>query len=718
MSKLILFFKKMQVSKSKMILRSSIIGFLFLFFLSFKFINYINNTNYFNQISITAIEKNGQLNSNVIVYGVTPTNKTIILDSDGSTTIWDNTFGLFHSFHIQSKTQNLDSIAYFKIIITNKTNKYSSNQINDLNSIKDKEIQIKDSAFLNFSNTEKLFAVSIRLFKSIFQTYFLYIILFLVLFFTIFVRKKPNIILLKVLISLIVLSFILIKGGLIHTDTKSYLEFGMQRPLIYPIFLYFFDTIWSSHLPIIMACGLFGLISAHLLSKKINSVFLTPKLAEVVFFLILLLPYVFNEYLVANFLIAESISYPLFLMFVYYLIRVLESNYQKSTIIKLFIFSNLLILTRGQFVIIYPALIILGIYPLIFKTKTKFFFIISIVITFLLSNTIDSTYHLAIHGKFEKTNFGGFMLSGNALYSSLPSDSSLFENAEKEIFINISKNIDENKLRHTFVSQESDLFRFFHFFESFDDIIWRKGVGPGFDKYIESIEKTSQNHNSYFDTIQSIHSIIKTINKDKTNDFYALYLIFENKINSEIKKEYFKIFKRPTTKDYLSSDESFYFKTLKIKNLNSYIEPDKFNDEQFNWNNRNKILLKISLKLIAFNFTKSFNTAYLNLKEGYYNPKMGHLEYLICIILSILFLILFLRKKNKYVLIPLIIIVIHLTNLTLISYTALMLGRYIFYTKYVLITILIAFLISVICPLKCFAVFKESDKWKQAPPQQ
>lgn len=437
MSKLILFFKKMQVSKSKMILRSCIIGFLFLFFLSFKFINYFNNTNYFNQISITAIDKNGQLNSNVIVYGVTPTNKTIILDSEGSTTIWNNTFGLFHSFHIQSKTQNLDSIAYFKIIITNKTNKYSSNQINDLNSIKDKEIQIKDSAFLNFSNTEKLFAVSIRLFKSIFQTYFLYIILFLVLFFTIFVRKKPNIILLKVLISLILLSFILIKGGLIHPDTKSYLEFEMQRPLIYPIFLYFFDTIWSNHIIIIFAIGLFGLISAHLLSKKINSVFLTSKLYEVVFFITLLLPYVFNEYLVANYLLAESISYPFFIMFVYYTIRVFESNYQKPAIVKLLILSSLLVLTRGQFVIIYPALIILAMYPLIFKSKTKFFFAIAVVLSFIFTNIIDSTYHLIVHGKFEKTNFGGYMLSGNALYSSIPSDSVLFDDAKKEIFKSI-----------------------------------------------------------------------------------------------------------------------------------------------------------------------------------------------------------------------------------------------------------------------------------------
>ncbi len=616
MSKTITILNTMTRSKSKIIFGSIIVGTFMILFLSFSFFRYLNNIKYFNKIAITAIDYKGNVVQNVLVYGITPTNKTVKLDSDGSTTIWDNTFGLFKSFHLKAKSESSDSIAYINVTLYIKNNIQTFKQINNFNIITDREVEIKDSNFFNMSYIEKLFIVTTRLFSRNFNSSFFLISLLFALFLIIFLLKKININFLKFIISFFLLLLIIVNGGIIHPDTKSYLDFAMQRPLIYPIFLYLFDTIWSTHIILILTCGLIGLVSAHLLSKKINSIFFTSNLIEVFYFLILLLPYIINEYLVANYLLAESISYPLFMLFLYYSISVLESNYQKHNIIKLLIISSLLILTRGQFVIIYPAIVILGIYSLIIQKKKKFLFIILSILAFFITNIVDSSYHLIKHGKFEKTNFGGYMLSGNALYSSLPSDSTLFENSDRELFKNISENIEKNKLRYTFVINETDQNRKIHYFESFDNIIWREGVNKGFDKYIESIKKTSQNNNSYNDTIQSIQNILKTINKDEPKDFYALYLNFENKINSEIKKEFSKKAKRTTTKDYLSSDETFYFKILKIKNLNSYIEIDKLNDEQFNWNTQNKILLKISLKLIANNFSKSFNTSYLNLKDN------------------------------------------------------------------------------------------------------
>lgn len=273
-------------------------------------------------------------------------------------------------------------------------------------------------------------------------------------------------------------------------------------------------------------------------------------------------------------------------------------------------------------------------------------------------------------------------------------------------------------MRHTFVSQESDLVRFFHFFESFDDIIWRKGVNIGFENYIESLKKTPQKLHDYDDFLHGFKNITVDTKDNQINEIYSLYQSLENKINSDIKIEYHNHYNKPSSNDYLTSKDAFYFKILKIKNLKSCIDRNYSYEYYNNWNNRNKILIKMSQNLIFHNFSKSFSTAYLNLKEGYYNPQLAHYEYLICLLLSIVFFIQFLRKRNYLLLFSIIFIVIHIANLTLISFTALMIGRYVFYTKYVLITILIAFLISVICQLKCFAVFKESDKWKQAPPQQ
>ncbi|TYA58284.1 hypothetical protein [Formosa maritima] len=242
--------------------------------------------------------------------------------------------------------------------------------------------------------------------------------------------------------------FLIFQDAIYTPDTASYLNAAIYRYPGYAIFTNFLKFIFQDYFDLVTVGIqlLFGFIAVHFVAKKFTEVLQLNYLSKFILVAILLFPF-FGPLYVANNICSEGLSYPLYLFFIVFSIDFLFKN-NNIALIYICISSILLILTRGQFILvpfIIAFLFILKNRKEISKRNNlmKLLILVLIPITTIL---LDKSYHKLKDNAFASTPFTYVNTASLAFYVSKISDSSYIKNEEhKTIFIESHNFISSNK---------------------------------------------------------------------------------------------------------------------------------------------------------------------------------------------------------------------------------------------------------------------------------
>jgi len=263
------------------------------------------------------------------------------------------------------------------------------------------------------------------------------------------IQKRDYIFLFVVLVLYFVASFSLFNHGLIfRADTVGYLNYYSSQPPIYPLLIKICKLIGGSNFEFVLLSIqiIFGFIGITTFSVFLYKHFSLNKWIVLLLSFILFEPYIILR--VGNNWTTESLAYPLFLITVKYLLEGLKQQSLRKFVLS-FLFASLLILTRAQFLFLYPLIAIILFYLLLFTTmgKHQILKLGMIFIAFIIGNfLLEKTYHFIRGGSFSKAT-SGINLAANVMYVSTLQDSTLFsDNTEKSIFIEVMTVAEKNHL--------------------------------------------------------------------------------------------------------------------------------------------------------------------------------------------------------------------------------------------------------------------------------
>ena len=280
--------------------------------------------------------------------------------------------------------------------------------------------------------------------------------------------QKWDYLFLFVILVLYSFAFLLLfnRGLIFCADTVGYLHYYSSQPPLYPLLIIICKLIaGSGYETALLAIQIsLGLIAITVFSFFLYKQFSLNKWIVLLFSIILFEPYLFGLQ-TGNNEATESLAYPLFLFTMKYLLEGIKEKSLRKFALS-FVFASLLILTRTQFVFLYPLYAISLLYLLVFTTMDKhrimklgIIFIAFIIGTFLL----NKTYHYIRAGTFSAPT-SGFQLAANAMYVSSIHDSTLFsDKEEKAIFIEIMRVAEKNQLTKSSSNDASDSHYFFSY---------------------------------------------------------------------------------------------------------------------------------------------------------------------------------------------------------------------------------------------------------------
>lgn len=233
--------------------------------------------------------------------------------------------------------------------------------------------------------------------------------------------------------SIIILSIAIIaKGPVLANDSYSYLRMSVFRPAGYALFLYCMRIF-----------GEYQNIAIVVVQTMLNSavifyflIFIQQRFIEKAKYLLLFLPLIlfFLFFIIRpERILTESLAFPLFLLIAILVIdAILQNNYRKLLIAS--IVNVILVLVRGQFLLIFPFLFLVSLYILYrewdWKTVKKTFSLgLFIILSLLSTSFINKTYHYVVHDTFADTQMNMSFIM-NAMYVSEKEDYKLFEDEQ------------------------------------------------------------------------------------------------------------------------------------------------------------------------------------------------------------------------------------------------------------------------------------------------
>ncbi len=147
----------------------------------------------------------------------------------------------------------------------------------------------------------------------------------------------------------------------------------------------------------------------------------------------MLLPYV-TATRFGNAIPTEGLAYPLFLIVIKYLLEGLLRK-KTSALIKAFLLSALLILTRRQFLVFYPlfAMVVIYIYCLAPEIYRKHVLLLVLIATVAATHMMERTCQYLLDGHFRTIPFTGFHLVVAPLFVSRTGDGDFLGEEEQRI---------------------------------------------------------------------------------------------------------------------------------------------------------------------------------------------------------------------------------------------------------------------------------------------
>lgn len=308
---------------------------------------------------------------------------------------------------------------------------------------------------------------------------------------------------------------------ILEPDSGGYIDNSVIRSPLYPIILSIYTKIFDKNFfdILIVIQLLAGFSAAIFLASTLKRLFVLP---NIVFYLValgLLAPY-YSHPLFGNKILPEAVCYPLFLLYFSYLLEGLQYKKSKKLIIAMGL-AGLLVLTRKQFLFLYPATGIILIYILLFERRV--FKTFTLLICFLLSmvgtTLAERTYQYIYHGQFKSVPFTGMQLIIAPLYLAHPTDEELFENeTERALFKDIFATMSDKKINFNSLPQRDSYFHvatYTQFYANYNHICWQS-LAPLLAKYpLNTVYER--------DTTLTHMAIILILNNLK--GFFTLYLL-------------------------------------------------------------------------------------------------------------------------------------------------------------------------------------------------
>lgn len=223
-----------------------------------------------------------------------------------------------------------------------------------------------------------------------------------------------------------------------YPDSEDYIKMGIIRSPLYPLFLncikYFSRDYFSFMLIFIQ--GFLGLSSVYFFIKTLKNNLKLTFFWYIPISLVLLMPY-YTGFKIANSVLSEALSYPLYLIAVSFYFSALLKEQKKQLVYSLpFLF--LLLLTRNQFLYLIPIGILLLFWISIKQKSIKKNIGLTLLFILLpvLSLMTDRVYHGIKHGHYVNTPWTGLHLITPAFFVAHENDVSIYKTEEERKFFN------------------------------------------------------------------------------------------------------------------------------------------------------------------------------------------------------------------------------------------------------------------------------------------
>ena len=278
---------------------------------------------------------------------------------------------------------------------------------------------------------------------------------------------------------------VIAKGAIFFPDSYTFVNMALNHSPAYCTFLKIFTSIFGDYfeLPVVIVQYLIIALGIHFFVKTIKHVFNLHDIGFIIIQLICLAPCVYVHDL-GSAILSEALTYPIFLViFALTLKMFVEENL--TYLYKISVLLFVLILTRGQFLALIPALILI-VGGVIFKTNSfnkHFYFLVILIAIPVLTSFGERVYNKIVFGHFVNNAMNYVHLIASPFYIANESDINLFTNDDERTYFNlIYSSLKEAELtRNQNLNTNVDDYLFYEY--NFSKICNRRIYDLGLDYY-------------------------------------------------------------------------------------------------------------------------------------------------------------------------------------------------------------------------------------------
>lgn len=270
---------------------------------------------------------------------------------------------------------------------------------------------------------------------------------------------------LQIVLFLIVGVFVLAKGGHYMPDSYAFLDVRFNRSPFYSTFLKIFTSIFGENfeVPVILFQYAFIVFAVRKFIIKLSKAFNLNTFSQLILQGILLAPCVYWHFTGGS-ILSESIAYPLVLLVFRHTFKGFK-DLDLKPIYKALIFLFVLSLTRGQFVIFVPIILIVCGYIIHQKRsfRSSYFALLLIIALPFLTNLTEKIYNKVVFGYYKSNAMSNVHFIASGFYLSKDSDIDLFKaEDERAYFQIINQSLKEaNMMRSQAVANGFDDYEFY-----------------------------------------------------------------------------------------------------------------------------------------------------------------------------------------------------------------------------------------------------------------
>lgn len=251
-------------------------------------------------------------------------------------------------------------------------------------------------------------------------------------------------------------------GYSLEGDAMQYVTMGGYLPALYPMFLWFFRSIFGEaiylYIVVVVQCML-GALGIMLILHFVRKEYRIANWILGVFFIMLFAPYVRESmryvprYMYSHMILTEAISIPLFY---YYIWTGLQMVKRKDifSFIGMNVFTMLLVLSRAQFQVCLILNCVVLVYLVWVNQRNRLSFLVKglviIILTYLLTGFLGDCYKKAILGTTQNAwNSSYFLL--HCMYASDAEDVAIYDRDDyKELYDILYQQLDEQHYNYKY----------------------------------------------------------------------------------------------------------------------------------------------------------------------------------------------------------------------------------------------------------------------------